>query len=200
MSHPGRSPIGWRSGRRRPEWWLYATGTLLWASGIGWLASHYLLSSRDAFGEVSHPGDAGWLRVHGAAVIAFLLALGALLPTHIVPAWRRRTNRRSGLVMLVVVAVLTLTGYGLYYAGDEQLRPWISTIHWSVGLCAALALAVHRILGRRPRSTGSHPAVSAAARAARYSGMGLPAAHTTEVRCKDEKCAEPSAANASTSV
>ena len=27
--------------------------------------------------------------------------------------------------MLTVVAVLALTGYGLYYAGDEQLRPSI---------------------------------------------------------------------------
>lgn len=134
---------------RRPVLWLYATGTLLWASGLAWLASHYLVSSRDAFGELSHPWDAVWLRWHGAAMMAFLVALGALLPTHIVPAWRRRTNRWSGLVMLAVVAVLTLSGYGLYYAGDEQLRRSISAIHWGVGLCAAVALLAHRVLGKR---------------------------------------------------
>jgi cation transport ATPase len=144
---------GSRTAAHRPQLWLYATGALLWASGLGWLASHYLVSSRDDFGELSHPWDAVWLPLHGAAMMAFLVALGALLPTHIVPVWRRRTNRRSGLVMLVVVAVLALTGYGLYYAGDEQLRPWISAIHWGVGLCAAVALLAHRVLGKRRQAT-----------------------------------------------
>ncbi len=179
MSHRlRRSAVrtGSRVAARRPELWLYATGTLLWASGLGWLASHYFLSSRDAFGELSHHWDAVWLRLHGAAMMAFLVALGALLPTHIAPAWRRRTNRRSGLVMVVVVSVLALTGYGLYYAGDEQLRPWISAIHWGVGLCAAVALVVHRVLGRRRQSicghTGASLQVRASARLA-SSGDGL---------------------------
>jgi cation transport ATPase len=154
-----------RIAARRPELWLYATGTLLWASGLGWLASHYLVSSRDAFMELSHPWDAAWLRLHGAAMLAFLVALGALLPTHIAPAWRRRTNRRSGLVMLIVVAVLALTGYGLYYAGDERLRPWISTIHWGVGVCAVLALLAHRVLGRRRQATRARTRVLLEARA-----------------------------------
>jgi cation transport ATPase len=145
-----------RIAARRPERWLYATGALLWVSGLGWLASHYLASRRDAFGELSHPWDAVWLRLHGAAMLAFLVALGALLPTHIGPAWRRRTNRRSGLVMLVVVAALALTGYGLYYTADEQLRPWISAIHWGVGLGAAVALLVHRVLGKRRQATRAH--------------------------------------------
>jgi hypothetical protein len=147
--HRAAAPAGDSRSARPPELWLYATGTLLWVSGVGWLASHYLLSARDAFGELTHPWDAWWLRLHGASMMAFLVAFGALVPTHMLAAWRRRTNRRSGLFMLALVAVLALTGYGLYYSGDEELRPWISALHWGLGLAAAAALLVHRLLGKR---------------------------------------------------
>jgi hypothetical protein len=44
---------------------------------------------------------------------------------------------------------LAVTGLGLYYLGDESGRAWVSLIHWSVGLGAALVLLIHALLGRR---------------------------------------------------
>ena len=143
------APTSRRGLTRWPERSLYATGALLWVSGVGWLVSHYLTGGRDAFGEPSHPWDPWWLRVHGAAMIAFLVAFGSLLPTHMGPGWRRGINHRSGIVMLAIVGILAVTGYGLYYAAGEQLRPWVSATHWVLGLAAAGALIAHRFLGRR---------------------------------------------------
>lgn len=128
--------------------WLYGTSAALWVSGVGWLVSHYLTGTRDSFGYISHPYDEWWLRAHGAALIAFLIALGALIPAHMVPWWRRRRNRVSAGLMLLVVGLLILTGYGLYYSADETLKPWISTVHWIVGLGAAAALIGHRAFGK----------------------------------------------------
>jgi O-antigen/teichoic acid export membrane protein len=144
-----RSGVG--TGWFRYELWLYGTGTLVWLSGVAYLVSHYLPSGDDPLSGMPHPADIWCLRVHGAVMLAFLAAFGAMVPTHMRPAWRRRTNRWSGLSMILVVTILVLTGYGLYYVGEENTRAWISAAHWGLGLGAAGALIVHRALGRRRR-------------------------------------------------
>ena len=47
--------------------------------------------------------------------------------------------------------ILTITGYGLYYAGGERLRAWTSWIHLAVGLALPLLLILHIWLGKRTR-------------------------------------------------
>lgn len=145
-SHVVRLPV--RLSQRHQRW-LVATAVALLASGLGWLVAHDLLGGRGEFGDAPHPSEPWWLRIHGAAAMAFLIALGSLLPGHISRAWQARRNHRSGLFILGLVTLLIATGYGLYYAGDEQTRPWISCIHWLIGLAAAGAVPVHVVLGRR---------------------------------------------------
>jgi cation transport ATPase len=136
---------------RQHRRWLYLTGALLWASGVAWLINHYFFKVAGEFADAPQPSEAWWLRLHGAAMIGFLIAFGALLPVHVLHGWRQRRNRRSGVMMLVIVGALALSGYGLYYAGDERLRPWISATHWVIGLAVSAALLLHVILGRRTR-------------------------------------------------
>jgi hypothetical protein len=54
--------------------------------------------------------------------------------------------------MVALVATLTLTGYLLYYLGDEDLRPVATYAHWMIGLGAPLAFIFHRmrVFGRTP--------------------------------------------------
>jgi hypothetical protein len=47
------------------------------------------------------------------------------------------------------VLLLVVTGYGLYYAGKEETRPWIRMAHWITGVLAAFGLALHACLGKR---------------------------------------------------
>lgn len=146
-----RSPMRLSS---RHERWLYGIAGALLFSGLGWLVSHYFvagssLAAAFRFEGTPHLSEPWWLRLHGAAMIGFLVVFGALLPGHLVHGWRRRHNRRSGIFMLSVVVALSLTGYGLYYLGDESTRPWISAAHWVIGLAAAGTLVVHVILGKR---------------------------------------------------
>lgn len=143
-----RAPMRLSPRHRR---WIYSTGALLWASGVAWLISHYLVPSSAEFAGAPRPSEAWWLRLHGAAMIGFLITFGALLPLHVLHGWRQRRNRASGVTMLAIVGALALSGYGLYYAGDERLRAWISATHWVIGLAASAALLLHVILGRRTR-------------------------------------------------
>lgn len=137
------------------ERWLYASSGLLWLSGTGWLVAHYWLPRPSGLAELPHPAEPWSLRLHGAALLVFLLSVGALLPQHVVRGWRGRAEAdigahwHSGLWTLLAIAVLTLTGYGLYYLGDERLRAAVSVVHWSVGLVGAAALVTHAWLGHR---------------------------------------------------
>jgi len=124
--------------------WIYLTGAVLYATGAGWLFDRYL-----GHHDLPTAASAWYMQVHGAALLAFLIACGALLPNHVVLGWRLGRNRRSGALMLGVVAALVLTGYGLYYAAEERWRALLSLSHWLIGLAAALVLALHVALGKR---------------------------------------------------
>jgi hypothetical protein len=153
---------------RHHRQWIYAVGGSLVGSGVAWLIVHYLLVGASAFGETHHPSEPWWLRLHGAAVMVFLVVLGTILPGHVTRAWSLRKNcpqsvRRNivtGILMLSLVAALALTGYALYYSGSEELRPYISTGHWVIGLVAAAGFYQHR-RGRLRRGNQRGPAKQA---------------------------------------
>jgi hypothetical protein len=42
-----------------------------------------------------------------------------------------------------------VTSFGLYYAGSETMRPWMSDIHTALGLLLPVLLFVHVFIGRR---------------------------------------------------
>ena len=133
----------------RHQAWVFTLGTALAASGVLWILFHYFLARPDEFGATRHPLEIWWLRLHGAAAMGFLVVLGSVLPVHARRAWHARLNYRTGISVLSIAAVLVLTGYGLYYAGDELLRPWMSVLHWAVGLLAAPLLWLHAVRGKR---------------------------------------------------
>jgi uncharacterized membrane protein AbrB (regulator of aidB expression) len=122
---------------------------LLFVSGIGWLIGRYGLRQETQLGLLPHPSEVWWLRLHGAAVVVFLIVFGALFPYHVIHNWRRHLHRKSGLLLLIPVLVLALTGYGLYYLVSEQARVWVSVAHWVVGILAGGAFALHVVLSRR---------------------------------------------------
>ena len=86
-------------------------------------------------------------------MLGSLVTLASLLPGHIARAWQVRRNHRSGILMLAGIALLILTGYGLYYASEDRTRAMISVLHWGVGLAAACALPLHVVLGKSRSAT-----------------------------------------------
>ena len=91
------------------------------------------------------------MKTHGAAAMAILVLVGMLLTGHVRFAWRARRNRGNGALFLGTFGILTVTGYGLYYAGGERLRAWTSWIHLALGLALPLLLILHIWLGKRTR-------------------------------------------------
>lgn len=89
------------------------------------------------------------IRIHGTSAVAVQVLLGALVVAHILPAWRARRHIASGLGLAAALAVLVLSGLGLYYSGDESLRALSRWSHIIIGLALPLPLAIHIAQRRR---------------------------------------------------
>ena len=148
MRHPRPDSI-----RLKPlqRYFLYAVVALLFFSGVAWAYWNYLAVSP---GDFEKSAKTWAMKLHGAAAMAILVLIGMLLTGHVRFAWRAGRNRLNGSVFLSAFAVLTITGYGLYYAGGERLRAWTSWIHLAIGLVLPILLLIHIFLGRRTRPSG----------------------------------------------
>ena len=140
------------------------SGGMLWLTGVAWLLLHYLGRTKGAFGPQADPLEPWMLRLHGLAMIAALLGVGGLLVAHVRKGWGYRRQRVVGTLLAAAVGVLVLTGYLLYYVGNEDLRGWISLGHWLVGVLLPAVFIVHYRRGslrRSASSTGGSPAGAA---------------------------------------
>jgi cation transport ATPase len=90
------------------------------------------------------------MKIHGAAAMLALVLLGYLF-NHIKIGWRMKKNRTSGLGVLTVYIFLIVSGYGLYYCDDENLREFISWWHSWIGFGTAAVLVAHIFIGRSIR-------------------------------------------------
>ncbi len=87
--------------------------------------------------------------------MASLIVIGSVLPQHVKHAWLLKKNRPSGALFLGINLILILTGYGLYYAGGEELRALLSRLHGLLGLSFPILIALHVWLGWKTRSGGT---------------------------------------------
>jgi hypothetical protein len=133
---------------------VYLATAALVVSGAIWLVLHYFLTKQGAFGPAIHPAEPWMLRIHGAAAMAALIVYGSLLPIHVRRAWAMRRNVVLGSSVVCFMLLLTVTGYLLYYAGSEELRPIISAAHWILGLAVPLLLCWHVASGRAAVAKG----------------------------------------------
>jgi len=128
---------------------LYAAFAVLFLTGVVWLIADALKDSPR--GEFWQAVSAYLLMIHGGAAMITLVLLGALIPIHMQRAWRSQKNRVTGAVMMTFNTLLVATAFGLYYAGSDMLRAWISDVHIAIGLVVPPLILVHVAAGRRSR-------------------------------------------------
>jgi hypothetical protein len=127
---------------------LYTLLIALVASGAWWLVLHYAIA--DELARLSREALA--LKFHAALALATLVAIGALLATHARRGWTLGRNRAMGAAMIALFALMTLTGYALYYLVDDVTRAPVSVLHWIAGLLLVPLTLLHVVLGRRSRA------------------------------------------------
>jgi hypothetical protein len=125
---------------------------LLFFSGAAWAYWNDLVLSP---GDFEMSAKAWAMKIHRAAAIAILVLVGMLLAGHMRAAWRARRNRGNGSLFFGAFGILTITGYGLYYAGSESSRAWTSWIHLAVGLALPLLFDASRLAWETNKHNGS---------------------------------------------
>jgi hypothetical protein len=137
------------SGRQKTL--LYTASLSLFLSGSSWAWIHHLDETGRASDELLKWKT--WLiSIHGMSAMVFVLTLGMMLATHVRRSWHARKNRKNGIFFLGAVALLTLSGYLLYYLGDENWRAACSRFHLWLGLAAPFFLVLHIWMGLRATS------------------------------------------------
>lgn len=134
---------------RRQRRWFYTVFIGLFLSGLAGGIMEYFFRNDSNMMTSTRTVSAWAMKIHGAFAMIFLIVLGSLIPTHVKKAWRANLNRGNGLFMLFLNLFLVLTGYGLYYFANENLRSRISISHWVVGLALPFLLYIHIYLGRK---------------------------------------------------
>lgn len=129
---------------------LTISGALLWLSGAAWLLLHYYGQVQGEFGVETNPLEPWFLRLHGLVLIPALLGFGGLFIVHIPKGWKDKSQRVVGVALTSVFSILILSGYMLYYVGDEAIRDWTSIMHWGIGL-GSPAIFIWHYLGRNAR-------------------------------------------------
>jgi hypothetical protein len=127
-----------------PHWQSYSTHIIFIicaVSGVLYLLAHEF--DIKAIAVENH----SILLVHGFASYFFVLLFGAVIPTHIKAGWKSKRNKISGSLMVLVMALLLLSGLFLYY-GDET-RDAALWVHWVIGVGLVLLFPFHFISGRR---------------------------------------------------
>jgi hypothetical protein len=149
--------------RLRPSRWqrlgLLLVGLLLVGTGAAWLALH-----GGAGGDgLPHPAEAWLMRLHGAAAFAALFGAGLMAGHHIPAGWRAAQRprhagqRRSGLLLCLMLGFSVASGYALYYFAPEWLRPTLGWLHSGVGAAMLLAGAWHGRHRARARQLRAKP-------------------------------------------
>ena len=105
---------------------------LLLRPGMVWIGFKYYLSLSSSAENTNVSPPTLLLQLHGALAFGFLMILGFVLH-HIWPGWRQDKQRPSGLSFITICGVLILTGWGLYYVGDDYARNITIFIHCIIG-------------------------------------------------------------------
>ena len=115
-------------------WLIMGSGTLLWITGAAWVLLHYFGEIQGEFGPETNPAQPWLLSIHGLALIPAILALGSLLVVHIPKGWGDKSQRLVGIILTAFFSLLVISGYVLYYVGDDDIRNLTSLIHWVAGV------------------------------------------------------------------
>lgn len=84
----------------------------------------------------------------GAAFMAAAL-LGSLWTLHMRAGWRQRRNHRNGALLVMLFAILGISGLGIFYLADETPALWTALAHTATGLLIPAFFIYHMIRGQR---------------------------------------------------
>jgi hypothetical protein len=115
---------------------LYITGLAAWA-----LASHFQIDT--GYGFEPSPLKPWFLHAHSVTGLLFFVLFGYLWHAHVEPGLNHQKKKRSGLTLIVTLAILFATVPLLFYITGESARAWTATIHTWLGAALLAPFLFH---------------------------------------------------------
>lgn len=138
-------------------WEKYSFGILsavLAVTGIAYFWMKFMMTTDDPLAVVNHPLQPLMLQLHVLFSPAFLVVFGIIFNSHIArKIGKKIPNRRSGLLSLVTLVVMTLSGYLLQVVTAEVWQQVCLAAHVASGVVFSLAYVVHLAIAARMWAT-----------------------------------------------
>jgi hypothetical protein len=136
--------------KRWEKYGFSALAALVTVTGVVYFWMKYMIQNDDPFAVVNHPLQPAMLDAHVLAAPAFLVLFGIIFNSHIgAKIGRRIPNRRSGLLALATVVVMTGSGYLLQVVTGDRARQVTVVAHVLSGCVFAVAYVVHLTVSAR---------------------------------------------------
>jgi hypothetical protein len=141
---------------RFERWAVWSSSVLTFVTGVIYLWLKYVLVTDDPFAVINHPWQPTVLKIHILVAPLLVFSIGLVALRHV---WRHlrsgsREGRRSGLVTLVMLGPMILTGYLIQAITAEG---WLRAMAWShigLGMVYGVGLLAHQFAagGREARA------------------------------------------------
>lgn len=133
--------------------WFMWIAVLVWLTGV--LLTPFSLEMRFEYTLPTWPLNET-IKHHATtihAVLAFVLLwlFGTIWTIHIRAGWRKKKNLVSGVLLISACLLMTLTGLGIYYIGNEECANATALVHLLVGGLFLILLVAHIVLGKKAR-------------------------------------------------
>jgi hypothetical protein len=127
-----------------------ALSAILTITGVAYLWMKWMMQTDDPFAVVNHPLQPLMLQLHVLASPAFLVVFGIIFNSHIGrKIGKPIPNRRSGLLSLITMAVMTASGYLLQTLTHPVLHQVALAAHLASGAVFAVSYTVHLVIAGR---------------------------------------------------
>jgi hypothetical protein len=141
---------------RFERWAVWSTSIATLVTGVVYLWMKYLLVSADPLAVVNHPWQPLVLKLHILVSPLLVFSIGLVSLRHV---WRHLQSgtsdgRRTGMLTLVTLGPMILTGYLIQAITHESLLKAIALSHIGLGLVYGVGLLLHQFAsgGRRARA------------------------------------------------
>ena len=138
------------------RWAVWGTSVATFLTGVVYLWLKYLVVNDDPFAVVNHPLQPAVLKAHILVAPLLVFSIGLVTLRHVWRHLRTRVGegRRSGLLTMVVLGPMILTGYLIQAVTHEGWLKAMAISHIVLGIVYGLALLAHQFAagGRKARA------------------------------------------------
>lgn len=122
---------------------VFAVFGVVWLTGCLWLILHQFFAKAGPFGVARHPWESPTMLLHGILAVGSTYLLGWISAHHVIDSWGQGRRRLGGGALAAVLAVLTVSGFALFFISDDYWQRINANAHELLGLGVTVIALQH---------------------------------------------------------